>query len=68
VPNDYAGVELLTFYNNYPKFTDTNNLSVVSFLKYAGMSIVIPGDLETSGWMQLLELNGHGRYLGDDDL
>src|SRR5579885_718589 len=63
VPTDYAGVELLTFCNSYPAFTDTNNLSVVSFLKYAGMSIVVPGDLEAPGWKELLTHEAFRREL-----
>jgi beta-lactamase superfamily II metal-dependent hydrolase len=51
---DYAGVTLNTFYNSYPEFTDTNNLSVVSFLHYGGSCICIPGDLECKGWERLL--------------
>jgi hypothetical protein len=53
-PVDYAGVELTTFCNSYPEFTDTNNLSVVSFLQYGSSSICIPGDLERKGWERLL--------------
>jgi beta-lactamase superfamily II metal-dependent hydrolase len=52
---DYAGVELTTFHNPYPIFTDTNNLSLVSFLQYGGSCICIPGDLETAGWKELLK-------------
>ncbi|HEY1525427.1 MAG TPA: hypothetical protein VGH51_04245 [Candidatus Angelobacter sp.] len=53
-PVDYAGVELTTFWNSYPEFTDTNNLSVVSFLQYGGSSICVTGDLERAGWESLL--------------
>ena len=53
-PVDYAGVELTTFCNSYPEFTDTNNLSVVSFLQYGGSSICVTGDLEREGWESLL--------------
>jgi len=68
VPTDYAGVELLTFYNNYPTFTDTNNLSAVSFLKYGGTSIVLPGDMETAGWKQLLTNEALRRELAGADV
>lgn len=54
-PKDYAGVNLATFFNEYPKFTDTNNLSLVTFLEYAGMTIIFPGDLEKAGWNELLK-------------
>jgi beta-lactamase superfamily II metal-dependent hydrolase len=53
-PIDYAGVTLTSFWNNYPEFTDTNNLSVVSFLHYGGSCICIPGDIERKGWERLL--------------
>jgi beta-lactamase superfamily II metal-dependent hydrolase len=54
-PSDYAGVEVTTFYNSHPAFDDTNNLSVVSFLKYEKLRVVIPGDIERKGWMELLK-------------
>lgn len=44
-----------TFWNSYPTFTDTNNLSQVLFLNFEGTSIVFPGDLEKAGWYTLLE-------------
>jgi beta-lactamase superfamily II metal-dependent hydrolase len=43
------------FWNKYPDFTDTNNLSQVLFLHLDGTSIVFPGDMETAGWYKLLE-------------
>ena len=54
-PHDYGGVEVKYFYSPYPTFTDMNNLSVVTFLKYDGCGIIIPGDLECAGWEALLE-------------
>ncbi len=55
-PPVFAGVELATFYNPYPTFRDTNNLSVVSFVRHtpSGTAIILPGDLERSGWEALL--------------
>lgn len=47
-------ITLRTFYNNYPRFTDTNNLSMVAFIQYAGFKILFPGDLEKEGWLALL--------------
>lgn len=49
-----GGIRLRTFYNRYPSFTDTNNLSLVAFVKYGPFSILFPGDLERSGWLALL--------------
>lgn len=53
-PQDFAGAELFTFCNRYPTFRDTNNLSLVSFVRYSDLVIVIPGDLEKPGWRKLL--------------
>jgi len=53
-PPDFGILRFESFYNSYPEFTDTNNLSLVSFIHYDGMGIVIPGDLEREGWLRLL--------------
>jgi len=50
-----GGVEVVTFANTYPQFQDTNNLSQVVFIKYAGISFLFPGDLEKDGWRALLQ-------------
>ena len=49
------GVSTTTFFNDYPTFTDTNNLSLLTFLDIGGTSFVLPGDLERNGWLALLE-------------
>lgn len=54
-PPGYPSTEFQVFWNSYPTFTDTNNLSLVLFVFYDGLCIVFPGDLETAGWSQLLE-------------
>jgi beta-lactamase superfamily II metal-dependent hydrolase len=54
VASDFAGVTFQHFHNPYPTFTDTNNLSLVTFVDYVGLRIVIPGDLECDGWLALL--------------
>jgi beta-lactamase superfamily II metal-dependent hydrolase len=54
VPPYYVGLEYEVFYNSYPRFRDTNNLSQVVFLHFPGLSIVFPGDLEKAGWRALL--------------
>lgn len=55
-PIDLGGMTISTYYNSYPlDFDDTNNLSMVVFLRYQGLNIVFPGDLETAGWLKLLE-------------
>jgi beta-lactamase superfamily II metal-dependent hydrolase len=56
------GLRVWTFHNSYPDFTDTNNLSLLTFLDVGSVSFVIPGDLERAGWLRLLE-NPHLRGL-----
>ena len=48
------GVKISTFHNSYPTFTDTNNLSLLTFLDIGTVSFVLPGDLERAGWLALL--------------
>lgn len=52
---DLAGVELTHYANPYGTFTDTNNLSLVTFVKYGNFKILFPGDLEIAGWRELLK-------------
>lgn len=49
-----AGAEMVMFHNPYPKFDDTNNLSLVTFLHYRDIHVIFPGDLEKAGWQALL--------------
>jgi beta-lactamase superfamily II metal-dependent hydrolase len=46
---------MANFHNTYPRFDDTNNLSLVTFLHYRDIHIVFPGDLEKDGWRALLK-------------
>lgn len=48
------GLSARVFYNSYPAFTETNNLSLLIFLDVGGVSFVIPGDLQQDGWLCLL--------------
>lgn len=50
-----GGITATMFWNPYPVFTDTNNLSLVIFIKYANFKILFPGDLEKAGWQALLQ-------------
>jgi beta-lactamase superfamily II metal-dependent hydrolase len=54
-PPIFPNIEFNYFYNSYPIFTDTNNLSLVVFINYDGMGIIFPGDLEKAGWQELLK-------------
>jgi beta-lactamase superfamily II metal-dependent hydrolase len=53
----YPSVEIKTFCNPYPTFEETNNLSLVLFVQYPGLSLIFPGDLEKAGWQNLLKNN-----------
>lgn len=50
-----GGIEFTSFSNPYPTFIDTNNLSLVVFIKFMGFKILFPGDMEKQGWLKLLE-------------
>ena len=60
----HEGIEVEVFCNSYPEFNDTNNLSLLVFLKMGSLSVVMPGDLEHKGWVELLK-NHRVRYLLD---
>ena len=50
-PPNLPRFEWNSFWHTYgEEFTDTNNISLVTFIKVGGLQVVIPGDLETSGW------------------
>jgi beta-lactamase superfamily II metal-dependent hydrolase len=51
---DFGGVRVESFCNSYGAFTNTNNLSLVTFVSFAGFSIVFTGDMECDGWAHLL--------------
>ena len=42
----YPGIETNVFYNSYPQFTDTNNLSLLIFLRVGDIVVALSGDLE----------------------
>jgi beta-lactamase superfamily II metal-dependent hydrolase len=50
-----GGITATTFWNPYPSFAATNDLSLVIFLKYGNFKILFPGDLEKAGWRALLQ-------------
>ena len=54
-PFEFPGVTETRFAHTYgTDFTDTNNLSLVSFIDYEDIHLVIPGDLERAGWEKFL--------------
>ena len=62
------GIRVQTFYNNYPSFTDTNNLSLLNFLHVGDVSFVLSGDLERPGWLELLKNSQVCALLEDVDI
>jgi beta-lactamase superfamily II metal-dependent hydrolase len=50
-----AGLKVWLFHNDYPTFTDTNNLSLLTFLDVGDLSFVLGSDLERAGWLALLQ-------------
>jgi beta-lactamase superfamily II metal-dependent hydrolase len=49
------GITCDLFHNPFPRFIDTNNLSLVVFISYDRVNFLFPGDLERDGWLALLE-------------
>lgn len=47
-------LSITQYWNAYPVFKDTNNLSLVTFVHSPAFSVVFPGDLECEGWRTLL--------------
>lgn len=52
---DPEGIRVSVFWNDYPLFSDTNNLSLLTFLEVGNFSFALGGDLERDGWVALLE-------------
>ena len=51
-----GGITATMFYNPWPQFQKTNDLSLVVFVKFGPFGILFPGDLERQGWRnQLLD-------------
>jgi len=48
----------------YPYETDTNNLSLVSFIRFGHSKIIYPGDVEKRGWEKFLQNPEFMRHLG----
>lgn len=58
------GITCELFHNPFPRFIDTNNLSLVVFVRYCGTTFLFPGDLERDGWLALLERADFRAWLG----
>jgi beta-lactamase superfamily II metal-dependent hydrolase len=63
-----AGITSALFWNEYPAFTNTNDLSLVVFVKYASFKILFPGDLEKAGWLALLNRRDFLLELADTNI
>lgn len=51
----FQGLTNHVWFNNvYPAFDDENNLSLVAYLECNGIGVLFPGDLEASGWRNLM--------------
>lgn len=50
-----GGIVIHLFWNDYPTFLNTNDLSLVVFVKYGNFKVLFPGDLEKAGWLALLQ-------------
>lgn len=48
-------IKLSFFWNNYQNFQAAHNLSLVTFVSYRDINMILPGDLETEGWSNLLQ-------------
>lgn len=57
IPNvGLGGVEMAHYYLPFgAPYTDTNNLSVLTFARYGSFCICFSGDLEVGGWQELLK-------------
>jgi len=53
----FPGVSWEIYHNDYPRFTDENNLSLVVILSVQGVQFLFPGDMECDGWLALLHSN-----------
>lgn len=63
-----GGIRETVFWNPYPAFTNTNDLSLAAFIKYGRFSILFPGDLEKAGWRALLQRSDFRAELADIDI
>jgi beta-lactamase superfamily II metal-dependent hydrolase len=51
---DLGAVSWWCYWNRFPSFFDENNLSIVTFIEFAGFKAVFCGDLEVAGWKRML--------------
>lgn len=63
-----GGITAAVFSNDYPRFVDTNNLSLAVFIKFGQFKILFPGDLEKEGWLALLTQRAFRAELADTNV
>ncbi|MER9843510.1 hypothetical protein NKJ59_19975 [Mesorhizobium australicum] len=51
----FQGLTRMSYSNSPSEFGDENNLSMAIHLSCYGIGVIFPGDLETEGWLSLLE-------------
>lgn len=59
-----GGITKTMFWNPYPTFDNTNDLSLVVFVQYGEFGILFPGDLERPGWLYHLRNQAFQEMLG----
>lgn len=52
---DFGDVEFTHFSHKLSAFDNTNDLSIVTFIKHGAWQIVFPGDLSKNGWLEFLK-------------
>lgn len=63
-----GGITMSLFWNQWPDFTSTNDLSLVVFIKFGQFGILFPGDLEVPGWRSHLRSQAFRNMLSDVDI
>ena len=63
-----GGIKTSLFWNSYPQFMATNDLSLVVFIKFGEFQMLFPGDLEEAGWLALLQNPGFRAKLANTDI
>jgi len=54
-PTYLGDIEIAEFWNSYGTFYETNDLSLVTFVRRGSFSIMFPGDIERAGIKELLK-------------
>ena len=65
VEQDLGMIRIDNYYNDFPfggDVTDSNNLSLVSVIRYGSFKMVACGDLEEPGWLKLIEDDQSGAF------